>query len=95
MLLDEFGVSPGFHVQDLSYTFGNASKPAPFPEAQESLQLAIGSFAQGGVPLLKSSESFPLFGNEKMIVNITSEGREPSVRTLVNQTRCDWWASAL
>ena len=86
-------MSPGLHIQDLSYTFGRKVAPAPIPEAQAHLQRAIASFVQTGVPLFESGKEFPVFGDEGTVVNITSEGTATPALSTVNQTRCDWWAS--
>ncbi|CAJ0554867.1 Ff.00g133800.m01.CDS01 [Fusarium sp. VM40] len=87
----EFGVSPGFHIQDLSYTFGNPA--TAIRPSQKSLQLAIASFVLKGVPVLEGGKEFPVFGDEGLLVNITAVGAVPSVLNNLNQTRCKWWTS--
>ncbi|KAF5618588.1 carboxylesterase family [Fusarium sp. NRRL 52700] len=87
----EFGVSPGFHIQDLSYTFGTPA--AAIRPSQKSLQLAIASFVLKGVPVLEGGKEFPIFGDEGLLVNITAAGAVTSVPSNVNQTRCEWWTS--
>lgn len=88
---DEFGISPGFHIQDLKYTFNDPTSPAPWPKAQDALQEAIVTFVQGGVPEFTNHEAFPHLGSHGTIVNITSQGAVETTRK-VNATRCDWWA---
>ncbi|PTB44808.1 uncharacterized protein TrAFT101_000281 [Trichoderma asperellum] len=87
----EFGISPGFHIQDLKYTFNDPTSPAPWPKAQDALQEAIVTFVQGGVPEFTNHEAFPHLGSHGTIVNITSQGAVETTRK-VNATRCDWWA---
>ncbi|RBQ68334.1 hypothetical protein FVER14953_13995 [Fusarium verticillioides] len=87
----EFGVSPGFHIQDLSYTFGTPA--TAMRPSQKSLQLAIASFVLKGVPVLGNGKEFPIFGDEGLLVNITAAGAISSVPNSVNQTRCKWWTS--
>uniref|UniRef100_A0A8H7TW17 Carboxylic ester hydrolase n=1 Tax=Bionectria ochroleuca TaxID=29856 RepID=A0A8H7TW17_BIOOC len=87
----EFGVSPGFHIQDLSFTFGTTATAAR--PSQKSLQLAIASFVLKGVPVLEGGKEFPVFGDEGLLVNITAAGAVPSVPNNINQTRCEWWTS--
>ncbi|CAG9977280.1 unnamed protein product [Clonostachys byssicola] len=87
----EFSVSPGFHIQDLSFTFGTTATAAR--PSQKSLQLAIASFVLKGVPALEGGKEFPVFGDEGLLVNITAAGAVPSVPNSVNQTRCEWWTS--
>ncbi|KAF4462512.1 alpha beta-hydrolase [Fusarium albosuccineum] len=87
----EFGVSPGFHIQDLSYTFGTPA--TAMRPSQKALQLAIASFVLKGVPVLEGGNEFPIFGDEGLLVNITAAGAVPSVPNNVNQTRCEWWTS--
>ncbi|KAF5021002.1 hypothetical protein F66182_6933 [Fusarium sp. NRRL 66182] len=89
----EFGVSPGFHIQDLSYTFGTPA--TAMRPSQKSLQLAIASFVLKGVPILEGGKDFPIFGDEGLLVNITAAGAAPSVPNNVNQTRCEWWTSVV
>lgn len=81
------------HIQDLAYTFGNDKQPAPYPDVQHHMQLAIASFVLKGVPLREIGEEFPVFGDDAMVVNITSDGTAIPVPSKVNQTRCDWWAN--
>lgn len=83
-------MSPGFHVQDLGYTFNNPYAPAAYPEAQDSLQTAIVSFVQKGVPMMKNGQRFPHPGMQRALVNITSTA-EKVVSSRVNATRCAWW----
>jgi hypothetical protein len=87
---DQFGVSPGVHVQDLTYTFNNPIQPAPFKKAQDALQNAVVSFVQTGVAKYEEGRPFPVWGSERDIVNITSSGGELS-QSRVNTTRCAWW----
>lgn len=89
---DEFGVSPGFHIQDLKYTFNDPASPAPWPKAQDALQEAIVTFVQGGVPKFTNHKAFPHLGPHGTIVNITSQGAVETTRN-VNATRCEWWAN--
>jgi len=49
---DEFG-SPGFHTQDLKYTFNDPAGPAFNPGMQEVLQMALATFVVSGTPVLK------------------------------------------
>lgn len=86
-------MSPGFHIQDLAYTFGSDVQPAGIPKAQDHLQRAIASFVMTGVPLRESGEAFPVFGDDFTTVNITSAGTATPVPSKANATRCDWWAS--
>ncbi|KAL7786970.1 alpha/beta-hydrolase [Trichoderma ceciliae] len=87
----EFSISPGFHIQDLKYTFNDPTSPAPWPKAQDALQEAIVTFVQGGVPEFDGHKSFPHLGSHSTIVNITSQGPIETT-SKVNGTRCDWWA---
>ncbi|RKK87047.1 hypothetical protein BFJ71_g13506 [Fusarium oxysporum] len=87
----EFGVSPGFHNQDLSYTFGTTA--TAMRPSQRSLQLARASFVLKGVPVLEGGKEFPIFGDEGLLLNITAAGAVPSVPNNLNQTRCKWWTS--
>ncbi|RKL50890.1 hypothetical protein BFJ72_g343 [Fusarium proliferatum] len=87
----EFGVSPGFHIQDLSYTFGTPA--TAMRPSQKSLQLAIASFVLKGAPVLEGGKEFPIFGDKGLLVNITAVGAMPSVPNNLNQTRCKWWMS--
>ena len=89
---DEFGVSPGFHTQDLDYTFGNPFSPAPFPAAQDGLQTAIVSFVQTGTPMTTIGRKFPHPGMHGALVNITGSG-EVLAESKVNATRCAWWGN--
>jgi hypothetical protein len=89
---DEFGVSPGFHIQDLKYTFNDPTSPAPWPKAQDALQEAIITFVQGGVPRFTDHKAFPHLGSHGTIVNVTSQGAVETIRNL-NATRCEWWAN--
>ncbi|KAL6790825.1 alpha/beta-hydrolase [Trichoderma sp. SZMC 28012] len=88
----EFGVSPGFHIQDLQYTFNDPSTPAPWPKAQDALQEAIITFVQGGVPEFSNHKAFPHLGVHSTIVNITAQGPVQAT-SKVNATRCDFWAN--
>lgn len=89
---DEFGVSPGFHIQDLKYTFNDPASPAPWPKAQDALQEAIITFVQEGVPKFTNHKAFPYLGSRGVIVNVTSHGAVETTRN-VNATRCEWWAN--
>ncbi|KAM0446022.1 hypothetical protein ACHAPV_004728 [Trichoderma viride] len=88
----EFGVSPGFHIQDLKYTFNDPASPAPWPKAQDALQEAIITFVQEGVPKFTNHKAFPYLGSRGVIVNVTSHGAVETTRN-VNATRCEWWAN--
>ncbi|KAL2202023.1 alpha/beta-hydrolase [Sarocladium strictum] len=55
----EFSVPPGFHTQDLRYTFNAPGASVPFPKAQHELQSAIVSFAQNDVPTTADGKDFP------------------------------------
>lgn len=90
--LDEFGVSPGFHIQDLQYTFNDPSTAAAWPKAQDALQEAIITFVQGGVPEFTGHKAFPHIGSHGTLVNITAQGPVQAT-SKVNATRCDWWAN--
>jgi hypothetical protein len=92
--LDEFGISPGFHIQDLKYTFNDPTSPAPWPKAQDALQEAIITFVQGGVPEFVDHKAFPHIESHSTIVNITTQGAVEATRD-VNATRCEWWANVL
>ncbi|KAI3327863.1 alpha/beta-hydrolase [Xylariaceae sp. AK1471] len=90
----EFSVTPGFHIQDLRYTFEDYS-PIPAPAAREVLQQAIVSFVLQGSPKIKSlpKPGFPHWGSEQKLVNITNTGAEVS-SSRPNATRCAWWHQA-
>ncbi|VUC31343.1 unnamed protein product [Clonostachys rosea] len=90
-----FDVSPGFHIQDLKYTFNDPTSPAPRPIAQDILQRAIASFTINGEPVTKSNgtyEAFPTWGTEKSLVRISGDGFSID-KSVVNETRCAWWQS--
>lgn len=88
---DEFSVPPGFHTQDLRYTFDAPGASVPFPKAQHELQSAIVSFAQNDMPRTSDGEDFPSWGGIGHLVNITAAGAVPSLDK-VNNTRCEWWS---
>lgn len=88
---DEFAVSPGIHTQDLFYTFGRPSAPAPWPKAQHALQEAIVSFTKGHTPRYDSKRAFPEWGRQRNIVRIDTEGGHIA-KSHVNETRCNWWS---
>ncbi|KAJ4040863.1 hypothetical protein NW763_012595 [Fusarium oxysporum] len=83
---NEFGVSPGFHIQDLFYTFGTPA--TAMRPSQRSLQLAIASFVLKGMSVLDGRKEFPILGDEALLVNITAAGAMPSVPDNLNKTRC-------
>ncbi|EXA32240.1 hypothetical protein FOQG_14618 [Fusarium oxysporum f. sp. raphani 54005] len=86
IIWDEFGVSPGFHIQDLFYTFGTPA--TAMRPSQRSLQLAIASFVLKGMSVLDGRKEFPILGDEALLVNITAAGAMPSVPDNLNKTRC-------
>ncbi|EXM16910.1 hypothetical protein RAB80_003892 [Fusarium oxysporum f. sp. vasinfectum] len=83
---NEFGVSPGFHIQDHFYTFGTPA--TAMRPSQRSLQLVIASFVLKGMSVLEGRKEFPIFGDEGLLVNITAAGAMPSVPDNLNKTRC-------
>ncbi|CAI6094443.1 unnamed protein product [Clonostachys chloroleuca] len=90
-----FDVSPGFHTQDLKYTFNDPATPAFRPIAQDILQRAIASFTINGEPVTKSNgtyEAFPTWGSEKSLIRINGDGFSVGTN-VVNETRCAWWQS--
>uniref|UniRef100_A0A8H7K424 Carboxylic ester hydrolase n=1 Tax=Bionectria ochroleuca TaxID=29856 RepID=A0A8H7K424_BIOOC len=90
-----FDVSPGFHTQDLKYTFNDPATPAFRPIAQDILQRAIASFTINGEPVTKSNgtyEAFPTWGSGKSLVRINGDGFSVGT-SVVNETRCAWWQS--
>ncbi|KAF7541854.1 hypothetical protein G7054_g346 [Neopestalotiopsis clavispora] len=90
----EFGVSPGFHTQDLAYTFNDPQSPVPFPQAQDLLQRSIVNFVQNGVSILDDhNQSYPVWGSNQSVLKITGTGAE-IVKSGINETRCVWWRDA-
>lgn len=89
---DEFDVSPGFHTQDLKYTFNDPASPAPFPQAQNLLQASIATFVQTGIPALSDDheQAYPIWGHNQSVVKIT-ERDVGIMRSDINETRCNWW----
>lgn len=89
--IDQFAVSPGIHIQDLTYTFNSRVTPAPFPKAQRDMQQAIASFVLTGVPSLGNGTVFPRWGEDRSMVEITTNGGQIA-NSQVNETRCAWWS---
>lgn len=86
----EFGVSQGFHTQDLAYIFDFPGDPVPFPNSKDAIQGAIVSFTQTGIPRMSDGSPYPRWGSQGVLVNIT-ETDEYATGDEVNRTRCDWW----
>ncbi len=87
---DQFSVSPGMHLQDLSYAF---TEQTPHPQAQAILQQAIASFSVNGTPVATvdgERKAFPHGGSAGTLVNLTAA--EATLGTSkINKTRCAWW----
>jgi hypothetical protein len=88
---DQFGVSPGAHTQDLSYTFNEKATPVPFPDARRILQQSVVSFVLNGVPHSHAG-TLPKWGVDQVLLDITETGTQLSKST-VNKTRCAWWGN--
>ncbi|SPO04632.1 related to cholinesterase [Cephalotrichum gorgonifer] len=87
----EFGLSPGFHTQDLAYTFDFPGAPVPFAQTKDFWQNAIVSFTRTGKPEIGDGSEFPKWGSQGLLVNMTETKSYVAVNR-VNKTRCDWWA---
>ena len=87
----QFSIQPGYHAQDLGYTFDGPDGPVPFPDAKDTLQGAIVSFVQTGTPKMEDGSQYPRWGTQGLMVNVTAEETYVAGHG-VNKTRCDWWA---
>ncbi|KAI9151316.1 acetylcholinesterase [Paramyrothecium foliicola] len=85
-----FSVSPGFHIQDLKYTFDDHATATRAPIAKAVLQRALASYTVNGEPDIYGGGSFPRWKEERAVLNITETGGSVS-KSRVNGTRCAWW----
>ncbi|ETS81520.1 hypothetical protein PFICI_06522 [Pestalotiopsis fici W106-1] len=87
----EFGIPPGFHTQDLKYTFNDPTSPVPFPQAQDLIQRSIATFVKIGIPVLDSKEqTYPVWGSNHSTLKVAEIGAQVG-RSGINETRCTWW----
>jgi carboxylesterase type B len=93
----QFGVSPGLHASDLPYTFYQDSA---FTQAGFNTTVALAlqnfetSFAQTGQPKWKGVPSFPKYGPDAQIINVTQTSIYKTRDSAANQ-RCNWWQQGL
>jgi carboxylesterase type B len=96
-----FTVPPGFHGEDVSYTFFNGDTstvddglPVNVTIAK-ALQDYITSFAMTGSPNEKGEPFFPLYGANSSTENIGLSNLGVQVPDTAANSRCDWWQKAL
>lgn len=100
-----FGLMPGYHGQDVPYTYFNGDTSSPTGPVNETvarwMQTYITEFAITGNPNRKGSTSLPVFeaysgDDEKaaIVLQLTDNGTS-MVPDPQNNERCQWWQKAL
>ncbi|KAK5416958.1 hypothetical protein LTR06_002945 [Exophiala xenobiotica] len=92
----EFQVPPGFHGQDIAYTYYNyqGSSATVIAPLAEELQGYLVNFAKTGNPNGPGLPYFPIYGSNSSInaLNATSIKQQ---RDDVANERCAWWGKGL
>jgi carboxylesterase type B len=90
-----FSVPPGFHAEDLPYTFYNGDQPGL--KVNETLAVAfqkyLTSFAQGSVPRGEGLPNFPTYGPSATQLNLNISGIE-TIKGRADNPRCRFWQTA-
>jgi len=96
-----FAVPPGFHGQDIQYTYytGGAVSPSPLGVQNRTVALAlqqyIASFAEDGRPEAANGiPQFNMYGPNASVQRLNVTGID-QVRDSNANSRCDWWQKAL
>jgi carboxylesterase type B len=96
-----FTVPPGYHGEDVPYTFFNGDTstaddglPVNVTVAM-ALQDYITSFAMTGSPNEKGEPFFPIYGANSSTENIGTFHLGVQVPDTAGNARCDWWQKAL
>jgi carboxylesterase type B len=93
----QFGVFPGLHAADLPYTFYQDSGPTQGVSnttAALAIQNFETTFAQTGQPKWGGLPSFPKYGPDAQIINVTQTSIYKTRDSAANQ-RCNWWQQGL
>ena len=89
-----FAVPPGYHGQDIPYTYYNGPNSDVVTPIAIALQEYLTAFAETGTPNEAGVPFFPLYGSGAtvQVLNITgiSQAMDPAANY-----RCDWWQKGL
>jgi cholinesterase len=97
----QFSVGPGFHEEDIPYTFFNGDTTtiddvAPVnATVAKTMQAYLVNFVMKGDPNGDELPEFPVYGEEEQMLNIDTVGLGTLVRDKAANERCDWWQAAL
>jgi carboxylesterase type B len=100
-----FGLMPGYHGQDVQYTYFNGDTNPPTGPLNETvarwMQTYITEFAITGNPNRKESNPPPVFetysgdrGNAAVVLQLTDNGTS-TIPDPQDNERCKWWQEAL
>lgn len=96
-----FTVPPGFHGDDLAYTFFNGDTSTPDEGVPVNVTLAnalqtyITSFAMTGNPNAAGVPFFPIYGANSSTQVLGLQGFGTQITDTVANARCDYWQKAL
>ncbi|KAL8825079.1 MAG: hypothetical protein Q9191_004629 [Dirinaria sp. TL-2023a] len=85
-----FSIPPAVHAQDLAYTFYPDNEKQTIVPIALDIQQYLVQFIRTGNPNRDGLAPFPAYGNQKAVLNFTTEGVEAAVETAAN-SRCDYW----
>ena len=98
-----FTVPPGFHGEDVPYTFFNGDTSTSddglpvIASVATRFQQYLAGFIMDGNPNSGGSTRpvFPLYGSNSTVLNIDYEDDGKTSKDSVANSRCDWWQRAL
>ena len=97
----QFAVYPGFHGQDLNYTFYHGPNPTvTSPVVAAAMQEYIVNIAVTGVPgkaggANSTLPEFPVYGEQAQIIRFMDDSSISVIKDPMANARCDWWQKAL
>ncbi|KAL6890056.1 Alpha/Beta hydrolase protein [Trichoderma evansii] len=89
-----FSIPPGYHGEDVPYTFYNGPSGEINASVAITLQRHLTSFAIRGNPNRDAKVRIPVYGSEGLILDLTPEG-EQVISDPNHNDRCDWWQQSL
>ncbi|KAH8127539.1 hypothetical protein FP744_10003390 [Trichoderma asperellum] len=89
-----FNIPPGYHGEDVPYTFYNGPNGDINASVAIPLQRHLTSFAIRGNPNRGAQVRMPVYGSEGLILDLTPEG-EQVISDPNHNDRCSWWQQSL
>ncbi|MCJ1474091.1 hypothetical protein MMC13_002749 [Lambiella insularis] len=88
-----FAVPPGFHGEDLGYTFFDGASSVNSSLAV-TMQKYFTNFASSGDPNAKGLPVFPVYADSRQVLTLNVSGVTPRLDQS-SKTRCQFWRAAL